>query len=85
MTGSGDRWPGDRWPVWKLALLLYPFLVLTVAVNLFLAGLVAGFAGWQGWILSPLEAAAWSIPLSLPASWAAGRWVRQLMDEADGS
>ncbi|MFV0515354.1 MAG: hypothetical protein ACK5MY_17225 [Jhaorihella sp.] len=68
------------WPVWKLALLLYPFAAAAVAINLFLLGLIAHSAGWGN--LEPVTAVLWSIPLGVPAGWAAGRWVRRLMDEA---
>ncbi|MEW2918323.1 hypothetical protein AB1A64_14730 [Ruegeria sp. ANG10] len=70
-----------KWPVWKLAILLYPATALTVAINLFLAGLVANGMGLG--VIEPVSAILWSIPLGLPASWLAGRWLRGLMDEAD--
>lgn len=71
-----------RWPVWKLALLLYPASALTVAINLFLVGLIAHGLGFPA--ISPVSAILWSIPLGVPATWLAGRWLRGLMDEADG-
>ncbi|MCX8952359.1 MULTISPECIES: hypothetical protein [unclassified Ruegeria] len=71
-----------KWPVWKLAILLYPATMLTVAINLFLAGLILHSAGFG--VIGPVPAILWSIPLGIPASWLAGRWVRGLMDEADG-
>ncbi|WP_281972624.1 hypothetical protein [Ruegeria faecimaris] len=71
-----------KWPVWKLAILLYPASALTVAINLFLAGLIANRAGFG--VIEPVTAILWSIPLGVPACWFAGRWVRSLMDEADG-
>ncbi|WP_299949165.1 hypothetical protein [uncultured Ruegeria sp.] len=70
-----------KWPVWKLAILLYPATALTVAINLFLAGLIAHSAGFG--IIEPVTALVWSIPLGIPATWLAGRWVRGLMDESD--
>ncbi len=70
-----------KWPVWKLAILLYPATALTVAINLFLAGLILHSAGFGS--IEPVPAILWSIPLGVPASWLAGRWVRGLMDEAD--
>lgn len=71
-----------RWPVWKLALLFYPFAAATVAINLFLLGLIANLMGHGA--IPPVTALIWSVPLGIPATWAAGRWVRGLMDEADG-
>ena len=82
-AGGAQADRGGRWPVWKLALLLYPFAAAAVAFNLFLLGLIARFAGWPQWQLSPVAALLWGLPLGVPAGWAAGRWVRRLMDEAD--
>nr|WP_170541858.1 hypothetical protein [Ruegeria arenilitoris] len=85
---SGTRSPSrkapatdGRWPVWKLAILLYPATALTVAINLFLAGLIAHALGFGA--VTPVAALIWCVPLGVPASWLAGRWVRRLMDEAD--
>lgn len=80
MTGR----PDPAWPAWKLALFLYPFASAAVAINLFLLGLIAISAGWPGLSLTPVAALWWSLPLGVPASWAAGRWVRHLMDQAAG-
>ncbi|WP_170411880.1 hypothetical protein [Ruegeria atlantica] len=71
----------SKWPVWKLAILLYPATALTVAINLFLAGLIANSAGLA--VIEPVTAILWSVPLGVPAAWLAGRWLRGLMDEAD--
>lgn len=68
------------WPVWKLAGLLWPFVTLAVAINLFLIGLMWQAIGLPA--IAPVTALIWSLPLSLPASWAAGRWLRHLMDQA---
>ncbi|MFO1164697.1 MAG: hypothetical protein U1E55_05930 [Paracoccus sp. (in: a-proteobacteria)] len=38
---------------------------------------------WLGLsVLSPQMAALLALPLGLPATWAAGRWIRGLMDQA---
>lgn len=71
-----------RWPVWKLAVLLYPAVALTVAINLFMAALAVQVLGWTA--LSPVSALIWAVPLGVPVTWLAGRWLRKLMDEADG-
>jgi len=76
-----DKPDGTRWPVWKLALLLYPFATAAVAINLFMLGLIGKMADIG--TLSPVAALVWSVPLGIPATWLAGRWVRRLMDEAD--
>lgn len=66
--------------MWRLALLLYPFAMPAVAINLFLAGLIAHKAGFVS--LPPLLALGLAVPLGVPAAWACGRWVRGLLDEA---
>lgn len=71
----------DRWPVWKLALMLYVFAAGAVAINLFMLGLLSQWLGLTA--LPPVRAVALSLPLGIPAAWAAGRWVRHLLDEAD--
>jgi len=73
----------NRWPVWKLALLLYVFAAGAVAINLFMLGLLMQALGFSA--LAPVTALALSIPLGLPAAWAAGRWLRHLLDEAEGT
>lgn len=70
----------DRWPVWKLALLLYVFAAAAVAINLFMLALMLQVFGLPA--LPPVMALAVSVPLGVPAAWAAGRWVRHLLDEA---
>nr|WP_092370322.1 hypothetical protein [Cribrihabitans marinus] len=86
---SGTRSPSPkapategRWPVWKLAALFYPFAAAAVAINLFLAGLI--LHGIGGPAIPPVTALIWSLPLGVPATWACGRWVRGLMDRAEG-
>lgn len=74
--------PDGTWPVKKLALLLYPFTAAAVAINLFLLGLIGIALGLPA--ISPVTAIWFSIPLGIPAAWRAARWVRGLMDEADG-
>ncbi len=73
---------GGRWPVRKLALLLYPFAAAAVAINLFLLSLMGQAIGLPA--ISPSLALWLSLPLGIPAGWWAARWVRGLMDEADG-
>lgn len=71
----------DRWPVRKLALLLYPFSAAAVAINLFMLGLMWQAIGWPA--LSPVWALILSVPLGVPATILVARWVRGLMDEAE--
>ena len=63
-------------------MLLYPATALTVAINLFLVGLLAHGLGQAA--IPPVTAILWAIPLGVPATWLAGRWLRGLMDDADG-
>ncbi len=71
-----------RWPVWKLAAMLYVFAAGAVAINLFMLGLLGQWLGLPA--LSPVQVLAISVPLGVPAAWAAGQWVRHLLDEAGG-
>lgn len=76
-----ERDPGDdRWPVWKLALLLYVFATGAVAINLFMLGLLLQPLGFPA--LPPLQSLIIAIGLGMPAAWAAGLWVRHLLDTA---
>lgn len=72
----------ERWPVAKLAILLYPFAAAAVAINLFMLGLMWQAIGLPA--ISPMLALWLCVPLGIPAGWWAARWVRGLMDEADG-
>jgi hypothetical protein len=67
----------------KLFLLLYVFTAGAVAINLFMLGLMGQAIGLPA--LSPTTALMLSLPLGLPANWFVTRWVRGLMDEADGT
>jgi hypothetical protein len=62
---------------------LWPFATAAMAINLFLLGLVGVAAGWTG--IAPVTALWLSLPLGIPATWAAARWVARLMAEAEQS
>ena len=62
--------------------LLYPFTTGAVAINLFMLGLMGQAIGFAA--LTPITALILSFPLGLPVNWAAMRWVRRLIAEADG-
>jgi hypothetical protein len=81
-SAAGEPLTGEpgRWPVWKLAILLYPFAATAVWINLFMLSLLLSWLGLP--VLSPHLAAALALPLGIPATWAAGRWIRSLMDQA---
>lgn len=73
---------GQERPLWKLGLLLYPFVTGTVAINLFMLGLIGPAIGLG--TLGPIMALVWAVPLGIPSTWLAARWVRTLIDEAEG-
>ncbi len=72
---------GGRWRSWRLGLALWPFATSAVAINLFLLGLIGESVGLGS--LSPVQSLWLSLPLGLPATWAAARWVRGLIAQAD--
>ena len=80
MTGETATRPAPGWSVWKLAALLYFFAAAAVAINLFMLGLLLQALGLTA--LPPVTALIAAGPLGVPAAWAAGKWVRHLLDEA---
>lgn len=70
-----------RHSLWKLAVVLSPFATTAVAINLFLASLMFPHVGLS--VLSPLQALLWSLPLGIPGSLLAARWVQGLLHEAE--
>lgn len=77
-----DASPAAPWPIWKLALLLYPLAAGAVAVNVFMLALMGRVIGVQE--LSPVASVAAGLLLGVPAAWATAKWIRGLMDVADG-
>ncbi|WP_319824467.1 hypothetical protein [Thalassovita sp.] len=69
-------------PSWKLLLMLYPFSAAAVAINLFLLFLMLQAVGIPA--MPPIVALWLSIPLGIPANWFTARWVKGLIDEAEG-
>lgn len=65
----------------KLALILIPFVWGAIAINLFMLALMAQALGWPN--LSPWATMAVAVPLTLPGTWLATRWVGGLLDEAE--
>ncbi len=70
-----------RWPIWKLAILLYPFAAGAAAINLFLLFLMLQAVGITA--ISPMASVWGGLALGFPAAWASGKWARTLMDRAD--
>lgn len=61
--------------------LLWPFATAAVAINLFLLGLIG--VAMELSAIAPVTALWLSLPLGLPATWAAARWVTSLIAEAE--
>ena len=72
----------NSWSFRKLAIVLYPFTAGAVAINLFLLGLIGIALGFPA--IPPVTAIWLSLPLGIPATWWAAKWVRGLMNEAEG-
>ncbi|WBU62785.1 hypothetical protein [Paracoccus aerodenitrificans] len=70
------------WPLWKLGLLLYPFVLLAVWINLFMLALIGTWLGLGS--LSPVSALLAALVIALPADYAAALWLRSLLDRAAG-
>ena len=62
---------------------LWPFATAAAAINLFLLGLIGMSVGLPA--IAPVTALWLSVPLGLPVTWAATRWVTRLIAEAEGS
>ncbi len=70
------------WPAARIALVLYPFGVGAMAVNVFFASLIGSWMGlpvlWSG--VSIIAGAI----IAVPATWLFARHIRRLMDTANG-
>lgn len=84
---SGTRSPSRTEPVtrpaWRLLAVLWPFATAAVAINLFLLGLIGLAVGLPS--LHPATALWLSLPLGLPATWLAARWVTGLIAQAESA
>ncbi|NHF73206.1 hypothetical protein [Paracoccus xiamenensis] len=72
---------GAPWPLWRLGLLLYPFVAMAVWLNLFMLGLMATWMGWPN--LSPIAALFAALAVALPVDYLAALWLRRLLDRAN--
>ena len=66
----------------RLYWLLYPFTALTVAINLFMLGLIWQVIGLPA--IPPVSALLLCLPLGLVANILVTRWIAGLIDEAEG-
>ncbi len=69
------------WPVWKIALVLYPFAAGAGAVNLFFLGLLGQALSLTA--LAPVAAVLAGLALGVPLAWIAARWIRRLIAETE--
>lgn len=74
-----DDTPGPA--TWQLALVLYPFVAMAVAINLFMLGLLGTWLGWGN--IEPFTALIAALFLALPANYLATRWVQRLLARAE--
>lgn len=70
-----------RWPVSRLALVLYPFAAGAAAVNIFFIGLIVTWLGVPNF--SPWVSVVVGLVLGVPFAWVLGRYFRRLIDEAE--
>ena len=61
--------------------MVWPFVTSAVAINLFMLGLLWQAVGLTA--MAPVTVLWWSLPLGLPPTWLAARWVRRLLDQAE--
>ncbi len=70
-----------RWPVWAVALVLYPLAAGAGAVNLFFLFLVLQAVGLRA--LTPIESIVGGIILGIPFAWISGKWMHGLIKQAE--
>lgn len=81
--GQDEGCGGGRWPVWKLALVLWPLAFGAMTVNVHFLGLLGRAIG--GPAVTPTLSLWLGAATGFPAAWAFARWIRGLMDKADAS
>ena len=69
-------------PSWKLVLGLYCFTAGAMALNIYFASLILGWAGWP--IITPMRSLWIGLPLGWPAAWIYARHLTRLMAQVDG-
>ncbi len=68
-------------PGLKLCAILFPFAFGGVAINVYFVSLLLVPLGFA--VISPNLALLLTLPLSLPATWLAARWIASLIAEAE--
>lgn len=72
---------GGAWPVWKIAVLVYPLAAGAAAVNVFFIGLMIQVFGVTAF--SPMASVWMGIVLGVPFGLVAARQIRKMIDEAE--
>ncbi len=72
-----------RWPVWRLAALLWPLAFGAMTVNIHFLGLLGRAV--DGPAVTPALALSLGAAAGVPVAWAFARWFRRLMNKADAS
>jgi len=70
-----------RWSLRRLSLVIYPFMVGAMAINLFMLSLIWALVGLP--VLTPYQALAGGALIAIPVSYAFARQVRKLIAQAD--
>ncbi len=71
----------SRWPVWAVALIMYPLAAGAAYVNLFFLFLMLQAIGIEA--ISTKQAIYGGLVLGVPFAWITGKWIRGLIDEAE--
>lgn len=71
-----------RWPVWKLALCVYPPVMGAAAVNIFFLSLMLQRFGMVAF--TPVFSVVTGIILGIPLAWIGGMWFHRVIAEAEG-
>ena len=69
------------WSWRKLSLVIYPFMVGAMAINLFMLSLIWVLVGLP--VLTPYQAFAGGALIAIPVSYAFARKIRKLIAQAD--
>lgn len=83
MTAMRPTRERGRWPVWRLALTLWPLACGAMTVNVHFLALLGRAVG--GPVLVPWMALALGAVTGVPAALGFAVWIRRLMDRADAA
>ncbi|MCV6823376.1 MULTISPECIES: hypothetical protein [Halocynthiibacter] len=69
------------WPLWKFAVVFYPFASTAAAINIFMVFLLLQALGIVA--ISPVVALIFGLVTGPYFSWLAAKWIRGLIMEAE--